>query len=221
MTEVPEYLLERSRARRAALGLATGDAPAPPADGDSAPSATPAVASEASAPASAAPAPAPAAAGSGSPSPSATQTLPTYIPDPGPKSGIPVWMMPVILILPLWAIVYIGAFGEETSNEPLTGIALGAQVYTSSGCTGCHGARGQGGVGPKLSAGDVKATFPDEQAHVEFVKQGSAAIRGQPYGDPGRPGGQRTAASGGMPAFGTQLSEDEIRAVVMYERDGL
>ena len=219
MTEVPEYLLERSRARRAALGLGTGDAPAPPADGDSAPSAAPAVASDASAPLSAAPAPP--AAGAAAPAPTTTQTLPTYIPDPGPKSGIPVWMMPVILILPLWAIVYIGAFGEETSSEPLTGIALGAQVYTSAGCGGCHGARGQGGVGPKLSAGDVKATFPDEQAHVDSVKQGSGAIRGQPYGDPGRPGGQRTAASGGMPAFGTQLSEDEIRAVVMYERDGL
>ena len=217
MTEVPEYLLERSRARRAALGLATGDAPAS-ADGGSAPSATPAVASSAPpAGGAAAPAPAPSAAPAGV----STETLPRYIPDPGPKSGIPVWMMPVILILPLWAIVYIGAFGEQTSNEPLTGVALGAQIYTSAGCTGCHGARGQGGVGPKLSQGDTKLTFPDEQAHVDFIKSGSSAIRGQPYGDPGRPGGQRTAASGGMPAFGTQLSEDEIRAVVLYERDGL
>jgi len=217
MTEVPDYLLERSRARRAALGLATDDAPAP-ADGGSAPSAAPAVASAAP-PSSGAPAPA--AAGSAAPAGVATQTLPRYIPEPGPKSGIPVWMMPVILILPLWAIVYIGAFGEQTSNEPLTGVALGAQIFTSQGCGGCHGARGQGGVGPKLSQGDTKLTFPDEQAHVDFVKQGSGPIKGQPYGDAGRPGGQRTAASGGMPAFGTQLSDEEVRAVVLYERDGL
>ena len=218
MTEVPEYLLERSRARRAALGLATGDAPAPAA-GDSEASAAPATTP---APAPAAGAAAPAAGGTPAPAPStATQTLPTYIPEPGPRSGIPVWMMPVILILPLWAIVYIGAFGEQEATGPLTPLELGAQVFTSAGCGGCHGARGQGGVGPKLAQGDTKLTFPDEQAHVDFVKQGSGAIRGQPYGDAGRPGGQRTAASGGMPAFGTQLSDEEIRAVVLYERDGL
>lgn len=220
MTEVPEYLLERSRARRAALGLATGDEPAPAAGG-SEPSAAPAVAS--SAPAPAAGTAAPAAGGSATPS-TATETLPrlpSYIPEPGPKSGIPVWMMPVILILPLWAIVYIGAFGEQEASGPVTPIQLGAQVFQRAGCAGCHGARGQGGVGPKLSQGDTKLTFPDEQAHVDFVKQGSGAIRGQPYGDAGRPGGQRTAASGGMPAFGTQLTEDEVRAVVLYERDGL
>ncbi len=151
----------------------------------------------------------------------ATQTLPRYIPDPGPKSGIPVWMMPVILILPLWAIVYIGAFSEQTSSEPLTGVALGAQVYVSAGCTGCHGASGQGGVGPKLSGGDTKLTFPDEQAHADFVKAGSSPVKGQGYGDPARPGGQHIAASGGMPSFGSQLTDEEIKAVVMYERDGL
>lgn len=219
MTEVPEYLLERSRARRAALGLGTGEAPAP-ATGDSEASAAPAATTPAPAPAAGAATP----AAGGTPAPAArtaTETLPTYIPEPGPRSGIPVWMMPVILILPLWAIVYLGAFGEQQATGPLTPIELGAQVYQRAGCVGCHGARGQGGVGPKLSQGDTKLTFPDEQAHVDFIKQGSGAIRGQPYGDAGRPGGQRTAASGGMPAFGTQLSEDEVRAVVLYERDGL
>ncbi len=83
------------------------------------------------------------------------------------------------------------------------------------------GAPAVGGVGPKLAGGATKLTFPDEQAHVDFVKQGSGPIKGQPYGDAGRPGGQRTAASGGMPAFGTQLSDEEVRAVVLYERDGL
>jgi mono/diheme cytochrome c family protein len=130
-------------------------------------------------------------------------------------------MMPVLLILPLWAIVYMGAFAEQESTEPLTGVALGAQVYSRAGCGGCHGAQGQGGVGPRLAAGEVALTFPDMEAHVEFVKQGSGPIRGQPYGDPGRPGGPHVAASGGMPGFGTQLSDEEIRAVVQYEREGL
>ena len=114
MTEVPEYLLERSRERRAALGLGGG--------GSAAPAAAPTGEGDAS-PAAAAPASAPAAA----PAPSAPsvpiESLPTYVAPVGPRSGIPVWMMPVILILPLWAIVYLGAFGESTSAA---GPAVGA-----------------------------------------------------------------------------------------------
>ena len=37
MTEVPEYLLRRSRERREALGLATGGGDAPPPSGDALP----------------------------------------------------------------------------------------------------------------------------------------------------------------------------------------
>lgn len=167
----------------------------------------------ASAPAPAATAPAPAA-------PAAPEIpLPEYVTDPGPKSGIPVWMMPILLILPLWGIVYMGAFGEKAKVE-LTGVALGAQVY-SGNCASCHGARGEGGVGPALAGGESKLTFPEEGQHIEWVQNGSSSRRGQPYGDAARPGGQRVAASGGMPAFGGQLSPAQIAAVVLYERDAL
>jgi mono/diheme cytochrome c family protein len=53
------------------------------------------------------------------------------------------------------------------------------------------------------------------------VKNGSAAVSGQKYGDPNRPGGQVGPSTGGMPAFGGQLSDAEIEIIVKYERDEL
>ncbi len=220
MTEVPEYLLERSRARRAALGLGGGDAPADSAPAAAAPSGAPVAggdtpAAGAGAPAaSASSAPAPSAAPTTKPAPA--EALPTYV-DTGPKSGVPVWMMPVLLVLPLWAIIYMGAFAEQSSAG---GERTGAQVFAAS-CVTCHGAQGQGGVGPALAGGEGVKTFPDAAAQIEFVKTGSSAIKGQPYGDPGRPGGQRVAATGGMPAWSGQLTDAEIEAVVAFEREGL
>jgi mono/diheme cytochrome c family protein len=207
MTEVPDYLLERSRARRAALGLGGGgDGPAPAAadsgDAGSAPAA----------PVAASAAPTPSA-------PSApVAALPTYVAPVGPRSGIPVWMMPVILMLPLWAIVYLGAFGESSSAG---GPETGAQIFQRAGCVNCHGAQGQGGVGPMLAGGNVSKTFPNEADQIKFVHEGSSKIKGQPYGDPNREGGQHIANSGGMPTFAGQLTDEEITLVVKYEREGL
>lgn len=145
-----------------------------------------------------------------------TAPLPDYVRDPGPKSGIPYWMMPILLILPLWGIMYLGAFGE-TSQVELTGIELGAQVYQRS-CASCHGATGGGGVGPKVAGGEAKLTFPNEAEHIAWVETGSSTKRGQPYGDPAR---GKVASTGGMPGFAGQLSPEEIAAVVLFERDGL
>jgi mono/diheme cytochrome c family protein len=136
--------------------------------------------------------------------------------DRGPRSGVPFWMMPVIVLLPLWAIVYMGSFGQRGGE--VNPAAQGAALFQSAGCGGCHGSSGGGGVGPKLSGGEVNLTFPDAAAHIEFVKQGSGPVKGQPYGDPNRPGGGHVAKTGGMPAFAGQLSDAEIAAVVEYER---
>jgi len=215
VTEVPDYLLERSRQRRAALGLPGGDAPAVAA-GDAAPAQAVATAP---APAAAEPA---AAAAAPEPAPAGVATAPAPVPtigvDPGPRSGIPVWMMPVLLILPFWAMVYMGAFAEPPAAA---GPRSGAQVYTSAGCGSCHGPTGGGGVGPKLAGGEAKLTFPNEADQIAWVENGSGPSRGKPYGDPARPGGARPAASGGMPAFKGQLTPEEIAAVVQYTREQL
>ena len=215
MTEVPEHLLERSRARRAALGLAGGDegsAEAAPAKQDAPSSAAPAKVEER------APAAAPAAAAA--PAVVEEKPVPSYLRPEAKKTRIPMWVVPVLAVLPFWGVLYVGAFGDRTKEEALTGVALGAQVYRAQGCSSCHGGGGEGGVGPPLAGGEAAKTFPEEQAHADWIKNGSGPARGQMYGDPEREGGQRGPATGGMPGF-PQLSEAELQAVVLYEREGL
>ncbi|HTJ75649.1 MAG TPA: cytochrome c [Acidimicrobiales bacterium] len=226
MTEVPEYLLERSRQRRAALGLPGGDAPAGAPAAASAPSSSsvaegpaPAPSAGAVATVESAPAqvgmPSAAAVAAGAAVPA---SLPVSHVESGPRSGIPVWMMPVLLILPFWGVIYMGAFAApKKAGGPLSG----AQVYVKAGCVSCHGATGGGGVGPKLAGGEAKLTFPNEADHIAWVENGSAPSKGKSYGDPNRPGGARPPASGGMPAFKGQLTPEEIAAVVDYERNRL
>ena len=217
MTEVPEHLLRRSRERREALGLAGGSSPtgdgeetaSPPAVA-AAPAAAPAPAEPPAVPAEGAPAPAP------TPAP-AEEPVPSYIAPEAARSRIPVWVMPVLAMLPFWGILYVGAFGERT--RPQAGDP-GQLAYAANGCGSCHGTRGEGGVGPALAGGQSKLTFPNEADHANWIKTGSTAFAGQRYGDPNRPGGQRGPATGGMPGFGS-LSDPELRALVAYERDRL
>lgn len=218
MAEVPEHLLERSRERRAALGLGGGDAPAP-ASSES--SSAPATTGAAPAPAAAAPAAAKAAA-------PAIPALPPVDPqiyvklDAVKKTKVPAFVLPVLVALPFYGLLYAGAFGERHKEVVLTPEELGAQIYVSKGCSGCHGAAGEGNVGPELAGGEAIRTFPDEADHIAWVKSGSigSASNPVPYGDPNREGGQRIS-KGGMPGFASQLSDEEIAAVVLYEREGL
>ena len=212
MTEVPEHLLARSRERRAALGLAGGEA-APSGDAPAAPDPSSAAPAKAAAPAAA---PAPAAT---APAVVEEKPVPVYLRPEAKAKRIPGWVIPVLAVLPFWGMLYLGAFGERSKEEALTGAALGAQVYRAQGCSSCHGGGGEGGVGPALAGGESVLTFPEEADHVSWIKTGSAPFRGQPYGAEDRPGGQRTA-TGGMPGF-PGLSDEEIEAVVLYEREEL
>lgn len=79
---------------------------------------------------------------------------------------------------------------EVTSEAADTG--LGAEVFAKT-CSGCHGANGQGGVGPRLAGNDDVR----DRAFVE----------------------RRVRDGGGiMPAFDGGLSDDQIEAVVDHVR---
>ncbi|MGQ0742899.1 MAG: c-type cytochrome [Acidimicrobiales bacterium] len=211
MAEIPPHLLERAAARRAALSGKAPDPAATPASGAPVPAAATPVPVAASVVGT--PVPPPPAA----PVPSAPAAPAT------PRSGVPPWMMPVLFLLPLWAITYMGAFGEkEVDSAALTPVQRGKIIYDQvAACGSCHGASGGGGVGPKLSGGEAELTFLTAEEQAAFIKAGSGPIKGQPYGDPNRPGGQRIAKSGGMPGFASQLTDAEIADVVAYEREGL
>jgi len=204
VTEVPEYLLARSRERRAAMGGGgdAGETEAPPA------------ASAEAAPAAATPAPVPAAAIAPA-EPADPEPVPPYVEAAERRKRMPVWVVPVMVCLPIWAIYYVGTL--ERPPQAATGLlGEGEEVYASS-CAGCHGGGGGGGVGPQLSEGEVLLTFPDLPSHISWVINGSPAVDGTPYGDPARAGGQRQS-EGGMAGWGESLSAEELLGVVHYER---
>lgn len=221
MTEIPEHLLRRSRERRSALGGEgggdAGEASAAPASAAPAPStgdepAAAPVPAKAAAPAAAVPATA------------EPEEIPAMVlaDQAVRRTRIPVWAAPVLLLLPFWAVLYAGAFGTRGESGPVDPLVLGQQVYARAGCSGCHGASGEGGVGPALKGGDAKVTFPNEADHIKWVQEGSQSkAKGEPYGDPARPGGQRVVKTQGMPGFTGTLSQAEIEAVVKYEREKL
>lgn len=206
LTEVPDYLLQRSRERRAALGLGGGDA------GDGGGGAVVPAADTA-----------PAAAAAATPAPAAAPEIEKVEP-PKPitpwvqaantRKKVPVWMAPVALFIPIWLFMVVGTL-EEPTRAAEGPIAAGGEIYSS--CAGCHGGGGGGGVGPQLNGGEVLLTFPGIDGIFEqmaWVLNGSS-VAGTPYGDPNRPGGGRVAV-GNMPA--QQLSPLELIEVVMYER---
>jgi mono/diheme cytochrome c family protein len=208
LTEVPEHLLERSRQRRAALsGGAAEAAPetaAPSAEASSSSAVAPAASAAAAVPAEPTPPPAP-------------EPVPAYIEAAQSRKKIPVWVLPVVIFLPLWAFLYAGSLSEP--EVELEGqLALGATVYQQ--CAGCHGATGGGGAGRQLNNGEVLLTFPTIEGQLEYVAVGTAGYSGKPYGNPDRPGGAHVGGSyGNMPAFLGTLTPDELLSVIRHERE--
>ena len=137
------------------------------------------------------------------------------------RPAVPRFALPMLLLLPVWAISYVSVFAAQ--KEKLTGpAAVGASVYAVN-CSRCHQADGSGadtgGVGRPLWKGEVEKTFVTEAEQTAFVKRGSYAV-GTPYGNPKREGGQHVA-KGGMPKWDGALTAEEISAVVQYERSVL
>ncbi len=163
------------------------------------------------------------------------------------NSTIPRWLTSLLLAAPLFALFALGglATGEcgqatELRVDVVTGdvincdgseftgsggpgggvdfIALGGSIYGGTGasgvnCAGCHGAQGQG-VGNFPAMTGVITTFSSCSDHIEWVTLGASgflAAGRQTYGDTGRP-------VSAMPAFGNSLTEEQLAAVVAFER---
>ena len=74
----------------------------------------------------------------------------------------------------------------------------GAEIYQQV-CAGCHGPKGEGQYGKKLSDGAVLRSFPDEADEVEVVLDGR----------------------GLMPGFESTLTPEQVDAVVVFTRTEL
>ena len=102
------------------------------------------------------------------------------------------------------------------STNTINYIAVGQEVYAgAAACAGCHGGGGGGGVGPAFTGGALYTTFPTCADHAKWIQLGSAGWQaevGPTYG------AEDTVSIGGMPGFQGKLTEDEIYAVVVFER---
>ena len=85
------------------------------------------------------------------------------------------------------------ATGEAAATgETTTAATVDAAAIYSQKCAGCHGANGGGGMGPALGAVEEKG-----DDHIRNL-----IVNGSP--------------EKGMPAFGSQLSEAEVAAMVNH-----
>lgn len=162
--------------------------------------------------------------------------------------AIPRWLTTLLLAAPLFALFALGgaATGEcgaatELRTNVVTGeivdcdgsefagrtpgdggqdfIALGGNIYAGAAvsgvnCASCHGGQGQG-VGNFPPMAGVITTFGSCSDHIEWVGLGSAGFRGAgrtTYGDTQKPVTQ------GMPGFAGSLSDEQVAAVVAFER---
>jgi hypothetical protein len=221
VTEVPDHLLQRSRDRRAALGLG-GDVGG---GGDAPVAATTAGSSVESAPSAARPAAITPAEATIEPA----RPVPAYVQASLSRKKIPLWVMPVLAVLPLWAIVYVNTLSKPRTTVP-SQLEAGAATYAAK-CQSCHMADGSGGAGRPLTAtaeGGVVATFPNIAGQLQFVWLGSTLTatptgsKGTPYGSADRPGGQHTTLSyngNPMPTFKGSLTQAELLEAVRHERE--
>ena len=212
MTEIPEHLLKRSKARKGGAaddsGPVASGAVEAAGSGAAPPSAGPASLVAAAA---AIPADKPAAA---------RPPDPAYIVAAKARKKMPLWAMGLVACVPLWALSYAGTM-QQPEVEDLLYIDA-AEVYVATGgCAGCHGAAGGGAQGYAFTAGEIIASFPDPVDQMVHVARGSAAIAGEPYGSPDRPGGQRIAGakgSGAMPGQATGLTQLVLELAIFHER---
>jgi hypothetical protein len=204
LTEIPEHLLKRSKAAKGG-----GKADSSGEAADSSASSTP-VAAAASTPATPA-----ADLPNLDPPPPPPKPVASYVQAALDRKKIPLWAVPIVATIPLWAFFYAGTMQQPETEDILI---IDAEL-AYAGCAGCHGGNGGGGTGYAFADGEILATFPTVVDQMVHVARGSAAIAGQPYGDPNRAGGGRIAgALGVMPAQENALTRIELEMVIFHER---
>jgi mono/diheme cytochrome c family protein len=221
MTENPEHLLARSKARREAIGQdAGGAADAPAASGavEKAEPSAPAAPAGPAGVAALAPAKAPAAAVAPPPPPQRPEVVAALA-----RKKMPWWAAVAFVSLPVWAFLFAYTLSPPTRQS--AALTAGGAIYGAQ-CAGCHQSSGAGteGVFPGFSEGSVILTFPNFEDQVAWVETGTdGANPDGTYGDPEREGGPHNTSmfSGSMPPFADSLSEEQILEVVRYEREVL
>ncbi|MCA1841021.1 MAG: c-type cytochrome [Actinomycetota bacterium] len=122
--------------------------------------------------------------------------------------------------MPTWGNKYGGPLTDQQIDDIVHYLkSIQGQIKIAQGaggdkifsqfCSPCHGIGGVGGLGPSMTGGSENTEFPNIDDQIAFVKAGSKA--GTPYGTRGK-------GTGRMPAWGGQLTDAQIKAVIEYER---
>lgn len=130
------------------------------------------------------------------------------------RRKIPFWAASVLMLLPLWAVVYALTLDPPTPTEPGPK-ELGAEVYAGKGCSGCHGAGGAGaGAVPGLQT--VAEDFARPADMVTWIALGTTGY--QAAGIEEYAPGKAVGGRGNMPGWMDSLTAEELMAVVLHER---
>lgn len=179
--------------------------------GDAAPAES--AASDETAPAPAAAAATPAAAAPEPAAPKVPDPVPPWVEAAEKRKKIPIWAVPVLVMLIPWAIIYALTLDPQTPTEPGP-YELGATVYSDMGCAGCHGASGGGsGAAPALT--NVATNFEAPVDQVTWVALGTVGYQNlgiEEYA-PGQP-----VTGAIMPGHLDTLTAEQVMAVVLHER---
>ena len=221
MTEVPAHLLERTRQRRIALGLPVSGGDAPASGGAAVATATAVV--DDAAPEVVDPAVAAAIAETPTSEVAVEPTSPAVAAAESRRKA-PWWAVTALVALPLWGLFYANSLERPVSEPAL--IAAGRELFAEKGCSGCHGAEGEGaGAGPALT--EVHESFPEPERMAVWIRLGTAGWAetfgaDTPYGAQGRLIGDTRGTGAQMPGFGlSQLTDTELLEVMMYIRHGI
>ena len=104
-----------------------------------------------------------------------------------------VWISALIGIVVAFAAVSVAS--AQAAEDPAK-VAAGEPIFNSVGCVGCHAADGTGVEGRGRPLIGIAAQQPDRTVNIASVTNGK----------------------GGMPAWGEQLSAEEIDSAVAYVR---
>lgn len=161
-----------------------------------------------------------------------------------PAGAVPRWLAALFVAVPAFALAYLAFFPNGPSCgdagrlavDPVSGemvncdgtaiggekevdyFALGKTTYERNSCIACHGPDGAGLANfPGFTEGALLVTFPEGQCSIqqEWIRLGTAGWPDPTYGANEKPVGGSGAV---MPTFGNQLTDEQLRAVALYER---
>ena len=116
------------------------------------------------------------------------------------KWGLAI-MVVMVLVFPIYRIYEPSARADARAVQEASLVEQGHSIY-SLNCASCHGATGEGGVGPALNAKQFLTSATDEQI------SGLIAV--------GVPGSQMSAYS---LDFGGPLTSEQIEAITTFVRE--